>query len=94
MCKCQEQTGFKVALRNALAETTETNKVAVWENKEDLQIYTGTVKQAESRLKSDKIGCYFLPLLKDGKVHFKIVEKVIEKKEEKKANYASDNPKK
>ena len=81
MCKCQEQTGFKIALRQALAATTDTHKVAVWENKDNLQIYTGTVKQAESRLKAEKIECYFLPKLKEGKVSFKIVDKVIEKKE-------------
>lgn len=80
MCKCTEQTGFKIALREALAVTTETLKLAVWENKENNKIYSGSVKDAEKRLKSGKIECYFIPKMEKDKVSFKIMEKAAEEK--------------
>ena len=75
MCKCEQQTNFKVALRTALSETTEDKKVVVWENPENKQIYTGSIKQAESRLKAGKIECYFIPKKGSDKITFKIVDK-------------------
>lgn len=75
MCKCQDTTDFKKALRIALSETTATQKLAVWENPENKKIYYGTVKEAESRLKKGKIECYFIPKKRDKEVTFSIVEK-------------------
>lgn len=74
MCKCQDTTNFKKALRVALSETTETQKMAVWENPESKEIYTGTVEQAETRLKKGAIECYFIPRRWDGDITFKIVD--------------------
>ena len=75
MCKCQEQTDFKVALRKALAESTDKLQLVVWENKESKIIYVGTVPEAETRLKKGKIECYFIPKKGIEKVTFKIVDK-------------------
>ena len=75
MCKCQEQTDFKVALRKALAESTDKQQLVVWENKESKIIYVGTVPEAETRLKNGKIECYFIPKKGSEKVTFKIVDK-------------------
>lgn len=72
MCKCAETTDFKKALRSALAETTDTRKMAVWENNE--KIYYGTVQQAETRMKKGTIECYFIPKRRDKEVTFKIME--------------------
>jgi hypothetical protein len=77
MCKCQEQTDFKVALRKALSESTDKIQLVVWENKESKIIYVGAVEEAENRLKNGKIECYFIPKKGDEKVTFKIVDKPI-----------------
>lgn len=75
MCKCQEQTDFKVALRKALSESTDKIQLVVWENKESKIIYVGAVEEAENRLKNGKIECYFIPKKGSEKVMFKIVDK-------------------
>lgn len=75
MCKCQNQSGFKVALREAYAETTPENKIAVWENPENKLIYKGSVKSAEARLKAGKIECYFIPKKKENEISFRIVDR-------------------
>lgn len=77
MCKCQEQTDFKVALRKALSESTDKIQLVVWENKESKIIYVGVVEEAENRLKNGKIECYFIPKKGSEKVMFKIVDKPI-----------------
>ena len=75
MCKCEQQTDFKVALRKALSESTDKLQLVVWENKDSKIIYVGTVEEAENRLKNGKIECYFIPKKGDEKVTFKIVDK-------------------
>lgn len=75
MCKCQEQTDFKVALRKALSESTDKLQLVVWENKDSKIIYVGTVEEAENRLKNGKIECYFIPKKGEDKINFKIVDK-------------------
>ena len=90
MCKCQDTTNFKKALRVALSETTETQKMAVWENPESKEIYTGTVKQAEARLKKGTIECYFVPRKWDGDVTFKIVDQPAEPKKKTEAGKAEE----
>lgn len=78
MCNCTQTTDFKVALRQALAATTESQKMAVWENPDNKQIYYGTVEQAEKRLSKGLIECYFIPKKKAEKITFDIVETVPE----------------
>ena len=75
MCKCEQQTDFKVALRKALSESTDKLQLVVWENKESKIIYVGAVEEAENRLKNGKIECYFIPKKGSEKVTFKIVYK-------------------
>lgn len=93
MCKCEQQTNFKVALRTALSETTDTKKVVVWENPENKQIYTGNIKQAESRLKAGKIECYFIPRKWSDQITFKIVDKPEPEVAKPKAKAESENKK-
>ena len=75
MCKCEQQTDFKVALRKALSESTDKLQLVVWENKDSKIIYVGTVEEAENRLKNGKIECYFIPKKGEDKINFKIVDK-------------------
>lgn len=76
MCKCEQKTDFKVALRSALAATTETQQMAVWENTDSKEVFFGTVEQAESRLTKGKIECYFIPKKVKDQVSFDIVDTV------------------
>ena len=52
MCKCQEQTDFKVALRKALSESTDKIQLVVWENKEDSE---GLISYARENLSRYKV---------------------------------------